>query len=79
MTKQTNRDRSCIDDKRLTGTRGIAADVEGFSINSGEDGVFASLEFASVRHRKDETKGACWPLRIADNLPPFYNPDGGCY
>lgn len=57
--KTTNLDRSSIDDNWLTGARGIAADVEGSSTNSGDDEVFASLKGAGGRHRKDETKGAC--------------------
>ena len=29
MTKQTNFDRSCINDNQLNGARGIMADIEG--------------------------------------------------
>ena len=76
MTKQTDLDRSYIDDNRLNGARGVAADVEESSINAGEDGVFASLKFAGVRHRKDETKGYLLNIRAAENPSPFYNPEG---
>ena len=60
MKKQINLDRSSIEDNRLNGARGVAADVGNFSINGGDDEVIASLKFAGVRHQiEDETKGIC--------------------